>query len=73
MLKELNATFGAICQATATTALAVNDGAAILRLKGVAAKQTCALESVKAISKAKEGCSEEELKAAIELLSLIED
>ena len=73
MLKELNSTFGAMCAAVATTSLAINDGAAILRLKGVAAKQTCALESVKAISKAKEGCSEEELKAAIELLSIVEN
>lgn len=72
MLKELNQTFAAICQATATTALAVNDGAAVLRIKGVAAKQVCALDAVKSIKDAKKDLSAEELNAAIELLSSIE-
>ena len=72
MLKELNETFGALCSMTVTTAKAVDDGAKILRIKGVAAKQTAALESVKAIKEAKDGLSNEDLEAAAELLSLIE-
>ena len=72
MLKELNTAFGAVCQAVSTTSLAVNDGAAILRIKGVAAKQCCALESVKAIKEAKKDLSEEEVKAALELLALVD-
>ena len=72
MLKELNEAFGAVCKATSTTAQAINDGASILRIKGVAAKQTAALESIKAIKEAKDGLSNEDLEAAAELLSLIE-
>lgn len=73
MLKELNTAFGAVCSVTATTALALDEGSKILRIKGVAAKQTAAIESIKAISAAKKDCTEEELAAAIELLSLVED
>ena len=73
MLKELNSTFSAMCAAMATTAKAVEDGSKILRIKGASAKQTAALEAVKAIAAATKDCSEAEIKAATELLSLIED
>ena len=72
MLKELNAAFGSLCSVTATTAAALEEGSKILRIKGVAAKQTCALEAVKAISAAKESCTDKELEAARELLSIVE-
>ena len=72
MLKELNATLGAICAVTATTALALESGSKVLRIKGEAAKQTAALEAVKAISEAQKDCSEAELKAACELLALVD-
>lgn len=72
MLKELNAAFGAACSTVATTAAAIEDGSKILRLKGAAAKQIVAIESVKAIKEAKTNLSEEELKAALELLSLVD-
>ena len=72
MLKELNQTFGAVCSATASTAKAVENGSKILLIKGEAAKQVAAIESVKAIAAAKEGCTEEEIAAAIELLSIVD-
>lgn len=72
MLKELNATFGSLCSVTATTAQALEEGSKILRIKGVAAKQVAALEAVKAVSEAKENCSEQQLAAAVELLSLVD-
>lgn len=72
MLKELNATLGAICAVTATTALALESGSKVLRIKGEAAKQTAALEAVKSIAEAKKDCSEQELAAAIELLNLVD-
>lgn len=72
MLKELNATLGAICAVTATTALALESGSKVLRIKGEAAKQTAALEAVKSIAEAKKDCSEAELKAACELLDLVD-
>lgn len=72
MLKELNQAFGSLCSVTSTTAAALEEGSKILRIKGVAAKQTAALEAVKSISKAKEGCSEKELEAALELLSIVD-
>ena len=73
MLKELNEAFGALCSMTVTTAKAVDDGAKVLRIKGVAATQVAALEAVKAIEEAKKDCSQEQLEAAAELLALIED
>ena len=73
MLKELNSTFGAMCAAVATTSLAINDGAAILRLKGVGAKQMAALEAVAAIEAAKKDLTQQQLQAAAELLALVED
>ena len=69
MLKEINQTIAAVCTATATTAKAVEDGAAILRLKGAAAKQIAALEAVKAASEAKKGASKDELDQAAALLA----
>lgn len=72
MLKELNTAISALCNVTSTASLALEDGAKILRLKGSAAKQITALESVKAIQKAKEGFSDKEIEAALELLSSIE-
>ena len=72
MLKELNQAFGAVCSMTATTAAALEDGSKILRIKGVAAKQTAALESIKAIKEAKDGLSNEDLEAAAELLSIVD-
>lgn len=72
MLKELNSTLGAICAVTATTALALESGSKVLRIKGEAAKQTAALEAVKSIAEAKKDCTEEQLKAAAELLSSVE-
>lgn len=71
MLKELNQTVAAVCTATATTAAALTDGAAILRLKGQAAKHISALEAVKAIEEAKADCSKEQIDAAAALLSEI--
>ena len=72
MLKELNATFGALCSTTSTTAKAVESGAKILLVKGEAAKMISCLEAIKAVEAAKEGCSSEQLKAAEELLALID-
>ena len=72
MLKELNQTIAAVCSVTATAASALEDGAKILKIKGAAAKQTAALEAVQAIAAAKEGCTEEEIAAAIELLSIVD-
>ena len=72
MLKELNETVASVCEATSVTAKALTDGAKILRLKGAAAKQVAALESVQAITKAKENCTQEQLKAACELLELVD-
>ena len=72
MLKELNQTFAAVCKATSTTAQAINDGAAILRIKGVAAKQVAALEAATAIKEAAKDASNEEIKAAQELLALVD-
>ena len=72
MLKELNATLGALCSMTVTTAKAVDDGAKILRIKGVAATQVAALEAVKSIEEAKKDCSQEQLEAAAELLSIVD-
>ena len=73
MLKELNATLGALCSMTVTTAKAVDDGAKVLRIKGVAAKQVAALEAAAAIAAAKKDCDEQQLQAACELLDLVED
>ena len=72
MLRELNEAFGSLCNVTSTTAKALEDGASILRIKGVAAKQTAALESIKAIKEAKNGLSNEDLEAAAELLSIVD-
>ena len=72
MLKELNATFGALCSMTATTAAALEDGSKILLIKGEAAKQLTALEAVKALKEASKDASNEEIKAAQELLALID-
>lgn len=72
MLKELNQAFGALCNVTSTTALALEEGTKILRIKGITSKQIAALESVKALQEAKEGLSDKELTAAIELLSLVD-
>ena len=72
MLKELNTAFGAVCSTVATTSSALEEGSKILMLKGIAAKQVAAIEAVKSLSEAKENCSEEELNAAIELLSLVD-
>ena len=72
MLKELNTAFSAVCSVTATTAAALEDGAKILRLKGTAAKQVAALEAVASIAEAKKNLTQEELKAAIELLNLVD-
>ena len=72
MLKELNATFGALCSTTSTTAKAVESGAKILLVKGEAAKMISCLEAIKAVEEAKKGCSSEQLKAAEELLALID-
>ena len=73
MLKELNSTFGAMCAAIATTSLAINDGAAILRLKGVGAKQVAALEAATAIEAAKQNATQQQLQAAAELLAMVEE
>ena len=72
MLKELNQTFAALCSVTSTTASALEDGAKVLKIKGASAKQVAALEAVKAISEAKENCTEAELKAACELLDMVD-
>ena len=72
MLKELNEAFGALCSTTSTTAKALESGSKILLIKGEAAKQITALEAVKSIKDAKKDCSQEELKAALELLSSVE-
>lgn len=72
MLREINETVASVCEATSVTAKALTDGAKILRLKGAAAKQVAALESVKAISKAKEGFTDKEIEAALELLALVD-
>ena len=72
MLKELNQTIAAVCSMTATTAAALEDGSKILRIKGVAATQVAALEAVKAIKEASKDASNEEIKAAQELLALID-
>lgn len=72
MLRELNEAFGSLCNVTSTTAKALEDGAKILRIKGTSSKQIAAIEAVKAISEAKENCSEAELKAACELLDLVD-
>ena len=72
MLKELNQTIAAVCSMTVTTAKAVDDGAKILRIKGISSKQTAALEAVKAIKEAAKDASNEEIKAAQELLALID-
>lgn len=72
MLKELNIAFGSLCSVTATTAKAVEAGSKILLIKGEAAKQVTALEAVKSISAAKKDCSDKELEAALELLSLVD-
>ena len=72
MLKELNTAFAALCSVTATTAQAVEDGSKILRIKGAAAKQVAAIESVKSISEAKKNLTDTELAAAIELLALVD-
>ena len=71
MLKELNQTVASICTATATTAAALTDGAAILRIKGSAAKNIAALEAVQAIKEAKKDTSQEDIDAAAALLSEI--
>ena len=72
MLKELNQTFAALCSTTSTTAKAVESGAKILQIKGVAATQVAALEAVKAIEEAKKDCSQEQLEAAAELLDMVD-
>ena len=72
MLKELNKAFGSLCSTTSTTARAIESGAKILLIKGEAAKQVSALEAVKAVSLAKQDCSQEQLDAAQELLSLVD-
>lgn len=72
MLKELNATFGAVCSTVATTSAALEEGSKILRIKGIAAKQQAALEAVKSLSEAKKDCNDAELAAAIELLALVD-
>ena len=72
MLKELNQTFGAVCSATASTAKAVENGSKILLIKGEAAKQVAAIEAVKAIKEASKDASNEEIKAAQELLALVD-
>ena len=72
MLKELNQTFAALCSVTATTAQAVENGSKILLIKGEAAKQLTALEAVKAIKEASKDASNEEIKAAQELLALVD-
>jgi putative intracellular protease/amidase len=69
MLKEINQTVAAVCTATATTAQALNDGAAILRIKGAAAKHISAIEAVKSISEAKSECSKDEIDQALNLLA----
>ena len=73
MLKELNNTIAALCAVTATTAQAAEDGAKILRIKGAAAKQTAAIEAVAAIEAAKKNLTQQQLTAAAELLTLIDD
>lgn len=72
MLKELNSAFGALCSTTSTTAKALESGSKILLIKGEAAKQIAALEAVKNIAEAKKGCDDDEIKAANELLTLVE-
>ena len=73
MLKELNEAFSAVCKATSTTAQAINDGASILRLKGVGAKQMAALEAAAAIQSATAAANQQQLKIAEELLSMVEE
>ena len=73
MLKELNQTFAALCSVTATTAQAVEDGSKILKIKGAAAKQLAAIEAVAAIEAAKKNLTQQQLTAAAELLTLIDD
>ena len=72
MLKELNTMISATAEAVAATSLALTDGAKILRLKGVAAKQVAALEAASAIEAAKQNCSSEQLEAAVELLDMVD-
>ena len=72
MLKELNETVASVCEATSVTAKALTDGAKILRIKGVAAKQVAALEAAAAIAAAKKDCDEQQLAAALELLNLVD-
>lgn len=73
MLREINETVASVCEATSVTAKALTDGAKILRIKGAAAKQTAALEAVAAIEAAKKDLTQQQLQAAIELLTLIDD
>ena len=72
MLKELNGAVGSIFTATSSAFAALDDGAKILRLKGVAAKQVAALEAASAIEAAKQNCSSEQLEAAAELLDMVD-
>ena len=73
MLKELNTAFSAVCSVTATTAAALEDGAKILRLKGVGAKQMAALETAAAIQAATAAANQQQLKIAEELLAMVEE
>ena len=73
MLKELNGAVGSIFTATSSAFAALDDGAKILRIKGVAAKQMAALETAAAIQSATAAANQQQLKIAEELLALVED
>ena len=73
MLKELNGAIGSIFTATSSAFAALDDGAKILRLKGVAAKQMTALETAAAIQSATAAANQQQLKIAEELLSMVEE
>ena len=73
MLKELNGAVGSIFTATSSAFAAVEDGAKILHLKGVAAKQVAALEAASAIEAAKQNATQQQLQAAAELLAMVEE
>ena len=73
MLKELNGAVGSIFTATSSAFAALDDGAKILRLKGVGAKQMAALETAAAIQAATAAANQQQLKIAEELLAMVEE
>lgn len=72
MLKEINAAIAATATTVAVAAGALEEGSKILKIKGIAAKNLAAIEAIKALEQSKKDCSNEQLKAATELLNLVE-